>query len=51
MIAEISAKVFVKASGRNSLPYAASIVKTGKKLMIVVATAASTAEPTSTVAS
>ena len=50
MIDAINAKVLVYASGLNSLPSAASIVKTGKKLTTVVATAVSTAPPTSLVA-
>ena len=45
-----SAKVLVNAKGRNSFPSAATIVKTGKKLMMVVATAVMTAEATSVVA-
>ena len=41
------ANVLVNASGRNSLPSAPIIVNTGRKLTIVVATAVSTAPPTS----
>ena len=42
-----SANDLVKASGRNNLPSAASMVKTGMKLMMVVLTAVRMAEPTS----
>ena len=46
-IAAPSAKVLVKASGRNNFPSAPSSANTGKKLTMVVSTAATTAEPTS----
>ena len=42
-----NAKVFVNANGLNSLPSAASIVNTGTKLTMVVATAVTIAELTS----
>ena len=42
-----SANVLVKASGRNSLPSAAIIVNTGRKLTTVVDTAVKTALATS----
>ncbi len=41
------ANVLVNASGRNSFPSAPVMVKTGRKLMTVVATAVSTAPATS----
>ncbi len=44
------ANVFVKARGLKSLPSAPVIVKTGRKLTMVVETAVSTAEPTSVAA-
>ena len=44
---EIRAKVLVIASGRNILPSAPIMKKTGRKPTTVVATAVSTAEPTS----
>ena len=47
MTDEIRAKVLVKARGLKSFPSAASIVKTGRKLITVVATAVRTALPTS----
>jgi len=43
----IRANVLVKASGLNSFPSAPVIVKTGRKLTTVVATAVATALPTS----
>ncbi len=46
-----SAKVLVKAKGRNSFPSADSMAKTGTKLTMVVARAVVMAEATSTVAS
>ena len=49
-IEAIRAKVLVNANGLNSLPSAATIVNTGKKLTTVVATAVITAEATSVVA-
>ncbi len=42
-----NANVLVNASGRKSLPSAPVIVKTGRKLTMVVATAVTTALPTS----
>ncbi len=45
------ANVFVNASGRNNLPSAACMAKTGKKLTTVVARAVIIADATSTVAS
>ncbi|MBA7593000.1 hypothetical protein ES708_35206 [subsurface metagenome] len=45
--ADIIAKDFVKASGLKSLPSAACIANTGKKLTTVVANAVTTAEATS----
>ncbi len=45
------AKVLVKASGLNSLPSAACMANTGRKLTMVVARAVIIAEPTSTEAS
>ena len=50
-IEAINAKVLVNASGLKSLPSGPSIAKTGRKLTMVVATAVSTAPPTSRVAS
>ena len=47
---DMSANVFVKASGLKSLPSAPVIVNTGRKLITVVDTAVRTAEPTSLVA-
>ena len=47
----VSAKVLVKASGRNSLPSAASRVNTGMKLTMVVETAVTMAGATSIAAS
>ena len=49
-IEDNSANVFVNASGLNILPSAASMVNTGRKLTMVVATAVTTADATSTVA-
>ncbi len=46
----VNAAVFVKASGRNNLPSAPTIVNTGIKLMIVVSTAVTIAPETSAVA-
>ncbi len=46
-IEAINANVLVNASGLNSFPSAPIIVKTGKKLTTVVATAVITALPTS----
>ena len=48
--AATKANVFVKASGLNSFPSAASMVNTGTKLTIVVATAVTIAELTSAAA-
>ena len=42
-----NAKLLVKAKGLKSLPSAPIMVKTGRKLTTVVATAVSTALPTS----
>ena len=51
IIEATKAKVLVRASGLNNLPSEASIVKTGRKEITVVATAVMTAEATSVVAS
>ena len=45
------ANVLVKANGRNNLPSAASMAKTGRKLTMVVPNAVVMAEDTSVVAS
>ena len=50
IMAEINAKVFVKARGLNSFPSGPSIANTGRKPITVVDTAVKTAPPTSFVA-
>ena len=50
MTEAINAYVFVNANGRKSFPSAPIIVNTGRKLTTVVATAVTTAPPTSRVA-
>ena len=50
IIEAVKAKVFVNANGRNNLPSAPIIVKTGTKLIIVVITAVTMAPETSAVA-